>query len=346
MKPSTPTLTAALAAVALCAAGHAAPHDALRATLAYAQKRCVKIYGGGAGREHGYATGLLVSPDGLILTAQGIYLSEGRLRAVLPDGTRHDARVVRESESLQAALVQVDAKTPDFFLLPEASPVRQGDWVVAVSNVFNVATADEPLSVTLGVVSLRAEMAARHRMQDVPYAGELLLVDAITSNPGAPGGALCTLDGKLAGMLGKLFHSKHTRTRINYAVPIELLKPFVEGTPTATAAATPPKAAQGLPYVGIRLFTLSGKRAPAYVDRVAAGSPARRAGVRKDDLILAVAGTVVRNCRECEQALATLAPGRPVALLVKRKHSVKSLTVTPAALPAPGAEGAKEEGKQ
>ena len=316
----------AVASATLCQGAEG--ETGLSATIAYAQKRCVRIYGGGAGREHGYATGLIVSPDGLILTAQGIYLSEGRLRVVLPDGSRHEAKVARHSEELQAALLKIDAATPSFFTLPAASPVRQGDHVLAIGNIFNVSSGGEPLSVTLGVVSLRAETAARHRTQDVPYTGELLLVDAITSNPGAPGGALCTLDGKLAGMLGKLFHSKSTNTRINYAVPIELLRPFVEGkTPEpATPAVAKPA---GPPYTGIRLFTLSGTRAPAYVDRVTAGSPAKLAGLRKDDLILAIGDVVVRNCREYGEALKALTPGKPVVFLIKRKASVKAVTLTP-----------------
>ena len=326
------TVAAALAAVSAALCLGAGDEAGLRATIARAQARCVRIYGGGAGREHGYATGIIVSPDGLILTAQGIYLSEGRLRVVLPDGSQQEGEVVRRSEELQAALLRVDAKTPHFFDLSDRSPVEQGDWVVAVSNVFNVAAADEPLSATLGIVSLRAETEARHRTQDVPYAGEMLLIDAITSNPGAPGGALCTLDGRLAGMVGKLFHSASTGTRINYAVPVELLKPFVEGREAPEAIAPPAAKPKGAAYVGIRLFTLSGKRAPAYVDRVTTDSPAKAAGIRKDDLILAVAGTVVRNCREYEETLKELEPGKPVVFLLKRKNTILHARVTPTAM--------------
>ncbi len=298
-----------------------------RAAIAYAQRRCVKVYGGGAGREHGYATGLIVSPDGLILTAQGIYLSEERVRVILPDGSRHEAEIVRRSESLQAALLKVDAETPKHFTLAAENLVRQGDWVLGVSNAYNVAAPEEPLSVNLGVVSLRAELQARHRTQDVPYEGEVLLVDAITSNPGAPGGALVTADGRLAGMLGKLFQSTSTNTRINYAVPVARLAAFVSDR---LAAEETSEAPGGRAVLGIRLFTLSGKRAPAYVDRVEAGSPAAEAGVRKDDLILAVDRTRVPTCQACREAFAELVPGRAARLLVKRGRAVLTLTVTPA----------------
>jgi serine protease Do len=326
MRRPAAAIVIALAGAACCLGGQGG--SGLRAAVTAAQQRCVRIYGGGAGREHGYATGLIVSRDGLVLTAQGIYLTEGRLRVVLPDGSRHEAKVVRRSDALQAALLKVEADTPDFFELGDRSPVQQGDWVLAVSNAFNVASADEPLSVTLGIVSLRAETEARHRTQDVPYTGDMLLVDAITSNPGAPGGALCTLDGRLAGMVGKLFHSASTGTRINYAVPAELLKPFVEGRAESVSKPVEPKP-EGPAYLGIRLFTLSGKRAPAYVDRVLPGSPAANAGIRKDDLVLSVAGTVVRNCSECQEALRGLVPGQSVPFLLKRKNTILTVRVTP-----------------
>ena len=303
----------------------AAEANPLQEAIERARARCVKIYGGGAGREHGYATGLVVSPDGLILTAQGMFLSEERVRVLLPDGSRHAAEIVRRSERLQAVVLKIDAATPEHFMLTGASPVREGDWVVAVSNAFNVAGPREPLAAGLGIVSLRADLEARHRRQDVPYEGDVLLVDAITSNPGAPGGALVTADGRLAGMIGKIFRSPNTNTRINYAVPVERLHAFV----TRPGGSDTRETTAGRPYVGIHLFTLSGKRAPAYVDRVAAGSPAAAAGVQKDDLILAVGAKAVRTCEACSEALVALVPGRAVGLLLKRGRRILTVSITP-----------------
>jgi len=328
-------LAIGIVAAAAARAGEATGTLAFRDAMDYAQKRCVRLYGGGAGREHGYATGLLVSPDGLILAAQGIYLGSDSLRVVLPDGHRCEAQVVRHSEKLQTALLKVEAKTPLYFPLDDAR-VEQGDWVFAVSNAFNVASNEEPLSVNLGIVSVRAEMEARHRTQDVPYEGEILLIDAITGNPGAPGGAVCTLDGKLVGMIGKLFQSVNTRTRINYAVPVDMLKRFVEGKDAEETPArpdeTPPAAGQGA-YVGIRLFKLSGDKAPAYVDSVAPNSPAKAAGIRKDDLVLSIGQEVVRSCREYDEALAKLRAGKEVRFLLKRGMAIVSVVLTPTAPP-------------
>jgi serine protease Do len=300
--------------------------------IASAQKRCAKVYGAGTSVEAGYATGLVVSAEGHILTAQGIYLAANQLRVVLPDGRAHDATVVRRSEPLQSVLLKIDAATPDYFELPQQPNVSKGDWVLALTNLFKVAEGTEPLSVNLGVVSLRTRINARHRTQDVPYEGDVLLVDAITSNPGASGGALVDAEGRLVGMVGKLLESKGTNTRINYAVPADLLQGFVAGTETPMTQDTERPATiagQGKPVTGIRVFTLAGKRSPAYVDSVQPGSPAEKAGLKKDDLILSVAGEAVRDIRDYEKAAAQLAPGREITLVVKRKNDVLPLRLTP-----------------
>jgi serine protease Do len=301
--------------------------------LASAQQRCVKIYGAAAGAEAGYATGVIVSNDGLILTAHGIYLAGSAIRVVTPDGETHLAKILRRGEPLQSVLLKIDAKTPAWFELPRKPVVQQGDWVLSVSNLFQVADGKEELSVNLGVVSLRTPIEARHRTQDSPYQADALLVDAITSNPGAPGGAVVDADGTLVGMIGKILESTNTNTRINYAVPADLLYAFVheQTGDVAIAKPAPPDSASSGQRIslGVRPFLLSGKRSPAYIDSVVPGSPAARAGLKKDDLVMAIGGDTVKDIRDYEQAVARLRPGVEVTFLVKRKQDILELKVTP-----------------
>jgi serine protease Do len=310
----------------------APPGNVFSDAVAAAQQRCVKIYGAAAGAEVGYATGLIVSADGLILTSHGIYLAGAAIRVVTPDGVTHQATIVRRSDPLQSVVLKIDAKTPNFFELPKKPAVQQGDWVISVSNLFQVADGKEELSVNLGVVSLRAPIEARHRTQDSPYDADALLVDAITSNPGAPGGALVDADGKLVGMIGKILESKNTNTRINYAIPADLLHAFVHDQSANVAVPTPKPATlpgSQKPILGIRIFVLSGKRSPAYVDSIHPGSPAARAGLKKDDLVMAIGGETVKDIREYERVTAQLRPGVEVTFLVKRKQDILELKLTP-----------------
>jgi serine protease Do len=305
--------------------------SAFSEAIEYAQARTVKIYGAGIGRVAGYATGLIVSAEGDILTSQGVYLSSENLRVGLPDGSLHPARVVRRSLPLQAALLKIDAPTPNHFDLAQPVEIRKGDWVLAVSNAFKVADGREPLSVNLGVFSLRTRVEAKRGVQDVDFEGDALLIDAITSNPGAAGGAVVTADGKLVGMIGKIIESKQTNTRLNYAVPTDQLARFLAGQ-EQLADTTQPKQKATL---GLRLFTLGGRRGPAYIDRIAPGGAAARAGLRPDDLIVSINGQVVRDVEDFGKKLDTLTPKVEVPLVIKRRGKVLQLKITPDALESP-----------
>lgn len=296
-----------------------------------AQKRVVKIYGATIGRSPGYATGIIISPDGQILTAMGVHLSEGNVRVTMPDGSLQQPEVVRRSPSLQTALLKVSVPTPDFFAIPEQPAAKKGDWVLAVSNAFKVAEGAEPLSVNIGVLSLRVRLDARRGYNDFPYEDDVYLIDAITSNPGAAGGAVVNSQGELVGLVGKVIEGKTTGTRLNYAVPADLLQRFIRGDePVAPAVAETPPGGKG--EIGIRLFALGGRKSPAYIDRVLPGSPAAEAGLKTDDLVISINGEVVRDSGDFRRLVDMLQAGVEVTLEVKRKNDLLSVRVKPAAI--------------
>jgi len=302
--------------------------DPFAPAIAIAQRRTAKVFGAGIGRTPGYATGLIVGPQGEILTSQGIFLNADNLRVTLPDGTTHFATVVRRSTELQAALLKIQVATPDHFDLAEAAKAERGDWVLAVSNAFKVADGKEPLSVNIGVLSVRMPIDARRGFNDFPYQADAWLYDAITSNPGADGGAVVTAEGQLVGMIGRVIESKSTLTRLNYAVPADLLARFVAGDEAQPIAGARPGTKADL---GIRLFALGGRRAPAYIDRVVAGGPAAAAGLKADDLVVTIAGQVVHDASDFKRLAEALPIGQEVVVEVKRKNELVSVKVTPVA---------------
>ncbi len=302
--------------------------------IRYAQARMVKIFGAGIGRSPGYGTGLVVSPEGDILTSQGVHLATNALRVVTPDGETHFAKVVHRSQNLQAAILKIEAKTPEYFNLEEPAEIEPGDWILAVSNAFKVADGTEPLSVNVGVLQLRTHLEARRGVQDFPYHGDVLLIDAITSNPGAAGGAVIRVDGKLAGMVGKVIEGNNTNTRLNYAVPANLLHDFLAKPEGELASSENNPSPTDLPGdLGIRLFALGGRLQPAYVDRVVSGSPAALAGIKGDDLVISLDGKPVKSSDDFTRAMAAIKAGQEVAIDLKRKNSVLTLRLT--AIPKP-----------
>jgi len=291
------------------------------------QGKIVKVFGAGAGQVEAYSTGLIVSADGLIVTSQGVYLDGAQTVVVLADGRKFSATIMRRNRRLQLAMLKIDTATPDHFSLDVEADYRQGDRIVAMSNAFRVADKQEPVSAWLGIVSLPTSIDARLNDRDIAYQGELILIDSITSNPGAAGGAVVALDGNLIGVIGKVIESSETNTRLNYAVPARLVRDFAQGKLSDVVELQSPSFVVGV--TGIRLFELGGKSAPAYIDRVVEGSPASDAGLKIDDLIVSVNGNNTGNVRECQAELAKLPAGVEAVIIVKRGKGLERFPVTP-----------------
>ncbi len=317
----------------LGAAPNVAPNTTA-AAVARVAPALVKLYGGGISRTHGYGTGVLVSPDGLIVTTLSLLTDRSNVRVVLGDGRRFDdARLVRSDRYRQLALLKIEATGLPFLKPGDSEHVRVGDAVIALGNWYKVAEGDEPMSVTRGILSLKTNLNARRLAQLFDYAGPVLVYDAITSNPGAPGGVLVDIEGRFIGLIGRVVEAVNTNTRLNYALPAEEVTAFLGGEDAPAAPDTQRKPAatghqESAPWLGIKLSKLGYRHVSAYVARVRPGSPAARAGVRADDLILGIGGRRIPDAAAYREAVARMTPGQVVQLIVKRGDQVLPLNIT------------------
>jgi len=297
----------------------------------------VKLYGSGVGREHGYGTGVIISEDGKVLTVSSLLVASRNLRVTLSDGRTFPAKLVRDDEYRQTALIQIQpegdaqpGKLP--YLTPaKSNHLRIGDSVIAVGNWYKVADGPELVSVSRGILGAKANLSAQRLTQDFEYEGQVLLYDAITSNPGAPGGALLDIDGNFVGLVGRIVESTGTLTRINWALPGEEISAFLGGEPSPAVERrkqAEASAATSKPDLGIKLARLGFQRQSAYVERVRPDSPAAKAGVKADDLVLSLDGRRVTDAESFEEALNRTAPGQTVALILKRGNQVIQTTAT------------------
>lgn len=310
--------------------------------IRFAQDRVVKIYGGGIGREKGYCSGVVVSTEGEIVTVNSVMLDSAGLRVVLPDGRRFPAHVAARDERRQLALLKIDATELPFFEPESSAHLRVGEWVISVANPFKVADGPEQISIAAGVFSGRARLEGRRRNQEFPYDGEVLLTDVIVSSPGSAGGALVDGRGRLVGVIGKAIVSDLTNTWMNYALPAEEVVLFLRGARDGTLAQTEPARPDDAPTtgepsatswksagdLGIRLFTLGGRTKPAYVESVRAGSAARRAGIRANDLILSVNGRRTATCDELDDVLKGLSGAAKLELVIKRGEEIITISLS------------------
>jgi serine protease Do len=314
-----------------------------------AMPRVVKLYGLGVGAQAGYGTGVVVSSDGLVLTVFSLLIDARQVRAVTSNGTHYEAEVVHRDNARQLALLRL--KPPDqsgdpanelrstgpftFFDLKcgaaEEAALRPGDWVLAAGNPFKVADGAEPVSVVHGVFSARTRLDARRSVKEFPYQGDVLVIDAITSNPGAPGSAVVDVEGRFVGMIGREVVSNLTHTHFNYAMPRDVLCEFFKEATGVTPrdALAEANASKGGVDPGIRLTRTGYRDIPPMVDRVRRGSAAELAGVRQDDLILSLNGKNVANPEEYDERLRSIATGEGIDLVIRRGRNVVTIRLEP-----------------
>jgi serine protease Do len=309
--------------------------DELQGAIGDVQQKMVKIFGaGGLAGLHAYGTGFLISPDGHIVTVLSHVLDNDVVSVVLHDGRKLHGKVIGTDVDLDLAVVKVEAAGLPFFDLFKAVDVSPGTRVLAFSNMFKVASGNEPMTVQRGVVAAKAPLAARRGRFAAPYRGPAYLIDAVTNNPGAAGGVLTTLDGRLVGVLGRELRNPQTQTWINYAVPATKLATTADAI---TKGQFKPKDkfagdqqnVSGVTAVdlGVVLVPEVVARTPAYIDDVVAGSPAAKAGLAAEDLIVFVNSDLVASITAVTEALGRVQPGDDVNLTVRRGDDLVSVSL-------------------
>jgi len=307
------------------------PADALEQT----QPKVVKIYGAGGFRGmEPYQSGILVSGEGHILTVWSYVLDTDEITATLSDGRKFDAKLLGADPRLEIAVLKIEAEGLPCFDLAEAAEIESGARVLAFSNLFGVATGNEAASVQHGGVSVKTPLHARRGVFSSVYRGEVYVLDAVTNNPGAAGGALVTRRGRLVGILGKELRNSQNNTWLNYAMPIGQLRESVEAIRAGRFVAERPEEPAGKParplelsLLGIVLVPDVLERTPPYVDLVRPGSPAAEAGIRPDDLILLVGDRLIQSCKALQEELGMIDFEDPVKLTVLRGQEFHEITV-------------------
>jgi S1-C subfamily serine protease len=311
-------------------------------------RKLVKLFGAGGFKGlPSYGTGVLISPKGFILTVNNHILTTSDLRVHLYDGRSYHAKVVAREPDLDLAVLKIEEEV-DFlpcYDIPEAAakPLAEtGDFILAHSNCFQVATRDEPMSVQRGVVATYAELRGRRGVFDAPFAGEVYFIDAIANNPGSAGGIITNRKGDLLGIIGRELKNALTDTWINYAVPVRAKAEYFDDDKKAQTidvvkfvdlamsgqfkAREKSKRDEQRGFTGLLLVPNAVSATPPYVEEVLPGSPAAQAGLRPDDLIVYVEGELVPTIRDFRDVMKYIAPGTEIKIDVQRglrMHNLK-----------------------
>jgi serine protease Do len=287
---------------------------ALEATVKRVVEKCTPAtvgvqIGGAAG------SAVIVSPDGLVLTAAHVSGKAGReCTLILPDGSKVKAKTLGFNTDIDAGMMQITekAKTPDgkwpYLPTAKSADLKKGQWVVTLGHPGGWRPGRQPVA----------------RLGQVIESQSTLIRTNCTLVGGDSGGPLFDLDGNVIGI-----HSRIGLTlNHNIHVPLDGFKAEWDGMVAGKhVGRSAPKAAAPKAYFGVEFDDAPAAVKGARLKDVLDGSPAAKGGLKAGDLIVAMDGQVVESVDEARDVLKRRRPGDEIEVRVRRGGQTVTLTV-------------------
>ena len=272
-------------------------------------------------------SGVLVSPEGYILTNHHVISDADDIDVALSDGRKVKAQVIGSDPETDIAVLKIEAKQlPTPITLGKFESVHVGDVVLAIGNPFGVGQ-----TVTSGIVS-----ALGRDHVGINTFENFIQTDAAI-NPGNSGGALIDTRGNLIGINTAIYSNNGGSMGIGFAIPINLAKQIMEsilanGSVTRGWIGVEP---QNLSKELSESLGLPGNTQGVLLSGVLEGGPAARGGIKPGDVLIAVNGNPIKDVRSLLNQIAQISPGNDAKLTILRKGKEVELTAQTGKRPKP-----------
>jgi serine protease Do len=267
--------------------------------------------------EVGLGSGIIVSPEGYILTNNHVVDDAENVKVTLADGRELTAKVVGTDKKTDVAVIKVEAHGLPALTFANSDDVEVGDRVLAIGNPFGIGQ-----TVTSGIVSATGRAGAI----GLDYE-DFIQTDAAI-NPGNSGGALIDMQGRLIGLNTAILSRSGGFQGIGFAIPSNLARHIMDSLVTTG------KVVRG--FLGVTIQDIT----PALADKlhlklgkgvlvsdVTGDGAADKAGLKSGDVVLEFDGKAVADSRRLKFAVAATEPGREVKMLIDREGKEQTLTV-------------------
>jgi Do/DeqQ family serine protease len=257
----------------------------------------------------GSGSGVIVSPDGYIITNNHVIEDAKSIKVVLHDRTELDAKLIGTDPSTDLAVLKVEAKGLPAIVLGNSDQTVIGEWVLAIGNPFELTS-----TVTAGIVSAKARNIRILQNND-GYSVESFIQTDAAVNPGNSGGALVNIKGELIGINTAIATQTGSYSGYSFAVPVNLAQKVMRDL---IQFGTVQRA-----VLGVRIQDLTPETVTAsgmtsfrgvYVVYVGDESTAKEAGIVVGDVILALNDTAVNTTSELQEFVARKRPGDKITI--------------------------------
>ncbi len=274
-------------------------------------------------REQGLGSGVIVSPDGYILTNNHVVEGANEINVLTSDNRELKARVIGADPKTDIAVVKVESKNLPTLAFADSSQVQVGDIALAIGNPFGVGQ-----TVTMGIISA----TGRGNLGIEDYE-DFIQTDAAI-NPGNSGGALINASGQLIGINTAILSRAGGNQGVGFAVPANLARTVMN------QLLKNGKVIRG--YLGVMIQPVTPEIAKAFnlsdahgalVGEVVPGGPAAKAGIAQGDVITELNGERADGSRELQLKISQMAPGSAVKLKVIRDGNPREVNLTLGELP-------------
>jgi Do/DeqQ family serine protease len=265
-------------------------------------------------------SGVIVSPDGYIVTNNHVVEDGDEIEVTLNDKREFPARLIGTDPSTDLALLQIEAEALPYLEFGDSDSLRIGEWVLAVGNPFNLES-----TVTAGIVSAKGRSIDILEGQD--RIESFIQTDAAV-NPGNSGGALVNTKGLLIGINTAIITRSGRYEGYSFAIPANLVQKVINDLRDFGAVQ------RGL--LGVFIDDMTSERAKKlgleavegiYITRITAGSGADDAGLQKGDVIMGINEVKTKTVPEMQEQVGRYRPGDEITITYIREGETYQASV-------------------
>ena len=288
-------------------------------------------------REYSLGSGVIVNPDGYILTNNHVVTGASDVEVFTRDRKKYKAKIVGTDARTDVAVLKVEATGLPTLAIGDSSKLKVGDLVFAIGDPFGIGE-----TATSGIVSA----TGRALGGAIEHYENFIQTDA-SINPGNSGGALIDLHGDLIGVNTAILSGGGGGNQgIGFAIPVNMARNVMQ------QIVEHGKVVRG--YMGVTIQSVNPDIAKAFglshgggalVGDVSPNSPASKAGLERGDIVTELNGKPVESSDQLSVDISQMAPGSVAHLKIVRNGKEQNVDVTLAEFPE-NQQSAQEEGQQ
>ena len=268
-------------------------------------------------RKTGLGSGVIISPEGYILTNHHVIAAADQIEIALDDGRNAKAIIIGSDPETDLAVIKINMKGLPSITFGNSDQAKVGDIVLAIGNPFGLGQ-----TVTMGIIS------ALGRTLGINTYESFIQTDAAI-NPGNSGGALVDVKGNLIGINTLIYSQSGGSLGIGLSIPTVVAKQIMEQI-IQTGNVT-----RG--YIGVEVQDLTKELAESFkltstegalIAGVRQEGPADNAGIKPGDILIAVEGKPITSSSDMLNLIAALSPGQTATFMVLRNQEEKSFKIS------------------